>query len=74
MLDLKEFKLALIQEDIALLDKLVDNIKLANIKDNLNDLEQLKALLEESIGLVNLKKDEKAVEIQKFQKALRYLQ
>ncbi len=83
---LSDFKLALIQEDIDKLESLLNTLDLKKmledlardfqsdeLKDKLNDnLEQMRALLQEAIVLMNAKKNSKACEIQKFQKALKY--
>ncbi len=83
---LSDFKLALIQEDIDKLESLLNTLDLKkmledlardfqsdDLKDKLNDnLEQMRALLQEAIVLMNVKKNSKACEIQKIQKALKY--
>ncbi len=83
---LSDFKLALIQEDIDKLESLLNALDLKKmledlardfqsdeLKDKLNDnLEQMRALLQEAIVLMNAKKNSKACEIQKIQKALKY--
>ncbi len=83
---LNDFKLALIQEDIDKLESLLNTLDLKkmledlardfqsdDLKDKLNDnLEQMRALLQEAIVLMNAKKNSKACEIQKIQKALKY--
>ncbi|EGK8254673.1 hypothetical protein IO478_000149 [Campylobacter coli] len=83
---LSDFKLALIQEDIDKLESLLNTLDLKKmledlardfqsdeLKDKLNDnLEQMRALLQEAIALMNAKKNSKACEIQKIQKALKY--
>ncbi|EAH8148116.1 hypothetical protein GS420_03365 [Campylobacter coli] len=83
---LSDFKLALIQEDIDKLESLLNTLDLKKmledlardfqsdeLKDKLNDnLEQTRALLQEAIALMNAKKNSKACEIQKIQKALKY--
>ncbi len=83
---LSDFKLALIQEDIDKLESLLNMLDLKKmledlvrdfqsdeLKDKLNDnLEQMRALLQEAIVLMNAKKNSKACEIQKIQKALKY--
>lgn len=83
---LSDFKLALIQEDIDKLENLLNTLDLKKmledlvrdfqsdeLKDKLNDnLEQMRALLQEAIVLMNAKKNSKACEIQKIQKALKY--
>lgn len=83
---LSDFKLALIQEDINKLESLLNTLDLKKmledlvrdfqsdeLKDKLNDnLEQMRALLQEAIVLMNAKKNSKACEIQKIQKALKY--
>lgn len=52
----------------------VKNERVENLKENLNELfHQIKALLEEGIKLLEEKKKTSALEIQKFQKALKYL-
>ncbi|EAH7776042.1 hypothetical protein EPG14_00160 [Campylobacter coli] len=83
---LSDFKLALIQEDVNKLESLLNALDLKKmledlardfqndeLKDKLNDnLGQIKALLQEAVILIEQKKKTKAVEIQKFQKALTY--
>ncbi|ECR6749025.1 hypothetical protein IO479_001069 [Campylobacter coli] len=83
---LNDFKLALIQEDVDKLESLLDALDLKKmledfakdfqadeLKDRLNDnLEQMRALLQEAVVLMNAKKNSKACEIQKIQKALKY--
>ncbi|HEB9288703.1 TPA: hypothetical protein RZK18_000602 [Campylobacter coli] len=83
---LSDFKLALIQEDIDKLESLLNTLDLKKmledlardfqsdeLKDKLNDnLEQMRALLQEALALMNAKKNSKACEIQKIQKALKY--
>lgn len=83
---LSDFKLALIQEDIDKLESLLNTLDLKKmledlardfqsdeLKDKLDDnLEQMRALLQEAIVLMNAKKNSKACEIQKIQKALKY--
>lgn len=83
---LSDFKLALIQEDIDKLESLLNMLDLKKmledlvrdfqsdeLKDKLNDnLEQMRALLQEAIVLMSAKKNSKACEIQKIQKALKY--
>lgn len=63
-----KFKLALIKEEIETLGKLLDNIDYKGV-----DLNEMKSLIEEAIKLVNRKKDAHAVEIRKFQKAIKYI-
>ena len=63
-----KFKLALIKEEIETLGKLLDNIDYKGV-----DLNEMKSLIEEAIKLVNRKKDSHAVEIRKFQKAIKYI-
>ena len=78
---LNKFKLALVEEDIEGLERLLDELdykalatNLANDKEVLNEtLHQIRALMQEAIELINSKKDKKAIEIQKFKKALTYL-
>ncbi|WP_283803253.1 hypothetical protein [Campylobacter jejuni] len=84
---LSDFKLALIQEDVNKLENLLDELdmkvfikNLAKespsedfLKENANDVfYQVQALLQEAVILIEQKKKTKAVEIQKFQKALTY--
>ncbi|EAL4424619.1 hypothetical protein ACYYDH_000597 [Campylobacter jejuni] len=84
---LSDFKLALIQEDVNKLENLLDELDMKTfiknlakespsedfLKENANDVfYQVQALLQEAVILVEQKKKTKAVEIQKFQKALTY--
>lgn len=84
---LSDFKLALIQEDIDKLENLLDKLDIKAfvknlakksssedfLKESVNDLfYQVQALLQEAIELIDQKKKIKAIEIQKFQKALMY--
>ncbi|EDP3732937.1 hypothetical protein GZC93_000392 [Campylobacter jejuni] len=84
---LSDFKLALIQEDVNKLENLLDELDMKAfiknltkespledfLKENANDLfYQVQALLQEAVMLIEQKKKTKAVEIQKFQKALTY--
>lgn len=83
---LSDFKLALIQEDVNKLENLLDELDMKTfiknlakespsedfLKENANDVfYQVQALLQEAVILIEQKKN-KAVEIQKFQKALTY--
>ncbi|HEH3648668.1 TPA: hypothetical protein SGX95_000646 [Campylobacter jejuni] len=85
---LNDFKLALIQEDVNKLKNLLDELDMKAfvknlakkspsedfIKENINDIfYQIQALLQEAVALIEQKKKAKAVEIQKFQKALTYI-
>ncbi|EIK2209130.1 hypothetical protein ACL9WK_000419 [Campylobacter jejuni] len=85
---INDFKLALIQEDINKLENLLDKLDMKAfiknlakrspsedfIKENINDIfYQIQALLQEAVTLIEQKKKAKAVEIQKFQKALTYV-
>ncbi|EAB5249271.1 hypothetical protein EIL92_06760 [Campylobacter jejuni] len=85
---INDFKLALIQEDINKLENLLDKLDMKAfiknlakrspsedfIKENINDIfYQVQALLQEAVALIEQKKKAKAVEIQKFQKALTYV-
>ncbi|RTJ55694.1 hypothetical protein [Campylobacter jejuni] len=85
---INDFKLALIQEDINKLENLLDKLDMKAfiknlakrspsedfIKENINDIfYQIQALLQEAVMLIEQKKKAKAVEIQKFQKALTYV-
>lgn len=84
---LNDFKLALIQEDVNKLKNLLDELDMKAfvknlakkslsedfLKENANDVfYQVQALLQEAVVLIEQKKKAKAVEIQKFQKALTY--
>ncbi|ALF91578.1 hypothetical protein ACJQNG_000195 [Campylobacter jejuni] len=84
---LSDFKLALIQEDVNKLENLLDELDMKTfiknlakespsedfLKENANDVfYQVQALLQEAVILIEQKKKTKAVEIQKFQKALTY--
>ncbi|MCW1316649.1 hypothetical protein OLO85_05290 [Campylobacter jejuni] len=84
---LNDFKLALIQEDIDKLERLLNELDIKNfvknlaksqpseemLKESVNDVfYQVQALLQEAIVLINQKKKTKTSEIQKFQKALTY--
>ncbi|TEY09373.1 hypothetical protein ELQ17_07875 [Campylobacter sp. US18a] len=85
---INDFKLALIQEDINKLENLLDKLDMKAfiknlakkspsedfLKENANDVfYQVQALLQEAVTLIEQKKKTKAVEIQKFQKALTYV-
>ncbi|MFY4755841.1 hypothetical protein ACOTV8_07355 [Campylobacter jejuni] len=85
---INDFKLALIQEDINKLENLLDKLDMKAfvknlakrlpsedfLKKNVNDVfYQIQALLQEAVTLIEQKKKTKAVEIQKFQKALTYV-
>lgn len=84
---INDFKLALIQEDVNKLKNLLDELDMKAfvknlakrspsedfLKENVNDVfYQIQALLQEAVVLIEQKKKTKAVEIQKFQKALTY--
>ena len=84
---LSDFKLALIQEDVNKLENLLDELDMKAfiknlakespsedfLKENANHVfYQVQALLQEAVILIEQKKKTKAVEIQKFQKALTY--
>ncbi|RTI85243.1 hypothetical protein [Campylobacter jejuni] len=84
---INDFKLALIQEDINKLENLLNELDMKAfvknlakrspsedfIKENINDIfYQIQSLLQEAVTLIEQKKKAKAVEIQKFQKALTY--
>lgn len=85
---IENFKLALIQEDVLKLERLIDKLdlkayvlnlsqnddKVKNAKENLKEeLHQIQALINEAIKLLSSKKDAQALEIQKFQKAMKYI-
>ncbi|BEK33171.1 hypothetical protein [Campylobacter jejuni] len=84
---LSDFKFALIQEDVNKLENLLDELDMKAfvknlakkspsedfLKENAKDVfYQVQALLQEAVILIEQKKKTKAVEIQKFQKALTY--
>ena len=84
---LNDFKLALIQEEVDKLENLLDELDMKAfvknlakepssedlLKESINDVfYQVQALLQEAVVLIKQKKKTKAVEIQKFQKALTY--
>ena len=84
---LSDFKVALNQEDVNKLENLLDELDMKAciknlakespsedfLKENANDVfYQVQALLQEAVILIEQKKKTKAVEIQKFQKALTY--
>lgn len=84
---INDFKLALIQEDVNKFKNLLDELDMKAfvknlakrspsedfLKENVNDVfYQIQALLQEAVVLIEQKKKTKAVEIQKFQKALTY--
>ncbi|BEK20564.1 hypothetical protein B11107_05200 [Campylobacter jejuni] len=84
---LNDFKFALIQEDVNKLENLLDELDMKAfvknlakkspsedfLKENAKDVfYQVQALLQEAVILIEQKKKTKAVEIQKFQKALTY--
>lgn len=84
---LNDFKLALIQEDVNKLKNLLDELDMKAfvknlakkspsedfLKENAKDVfYEVQALLQEAVILIEQKKKTKAVEIQKFQKALTY--
>lgn len=81
---IKEFKLALIEEDIDKIETLSSNLDLKAVIENLDDdenlkenldilLSQLEALLKEATKFIGAKKDFQAAKLQKFQKALHYI-
>lgn len=65
----EEFKLALIEEDVEQIERLSSKLSFDE-----NKLEELKALIQESINLVQLKKNELASEMQKLQRAREYIE
>ncbi|TKX31387.1 hypothetical protein [Campylobacter aviculae] len=84
---LDDFRLALIQENTDKLESLLDDLNLKDfaihtaqnsqnddeLRESINDtLVQIRALLQEAMKLIIEKKDNKALEIQKFQRALKY--
>ncbi|HDZ4932246.1 hypothetical protein OLP40_03880 [Campylobacter jejuni] len=84
---LNDFKLALIQEDIDKLENLLDKLDMKAfvknlakksssedfLRESINDVfYQVQVLLQEAVVLIEQKKKIKAIEIQKFQKALTY--
>ncbi|EFC33183.1 hypothetical protein C414_000080159 [Campylobacter jejuni subsp. jejuni 414] len=84
---LNDFKLAVIQEDIDKLENLLDKLDMKAfvknlakksssedfLRESINDVfYQVQVLLQEAVVLIEQKKKIKAIEIQKFQKALTY--
>ncbi|HDZ5007153.1 TPA: hypothetical protein RTG95_000697 [Campylobacter jejuni] len=84
---LNDFKLALIQEDIDKLENLLDKLDMKAfvknlakksssedfLRESINDVfYQVQVLLQQAVVLIEQKKKIKAIEIQKFQKALTY--
>ncbi|HDZ5065417.1 TPA: hypothetical protein RTH03_000506 [Campylobacter jejuni] len=84
---LNDFKLALIQEDVDKLENLLDELDMKAfvedlakksssedfLRESINDVfYQAQVLLQEAVVLIEQKKKAKAIEIQKFQKALTY--
>ena len=86
----EKFKLALIEENAEKIENLLEELDLKTLTISLSNdcqnnhqefkkilddnLIQLQALLQEAIKLINIKKNDKAIEIQKFQKALKYFE
>ena len=78
---INESKLALIQEEVTAIQKLIDAFDLeAFIKDFgdsqeplKENLHQIAALLQEAMNFIGQKRDIQAFEIQKFQKAMKYI-
>ncbi len=62
------FKLALLKEELETLNELLDSVDYKEV-----DLNEAKSLIEEAIKLVKQKKHAQAAEIQKFQKAIKYI-
>ena len=68
---LNDFKLALIDEDINEIERLLD----AKIKsDDIDELTQAKALIDQAFELIKNKKDLLAPRIQKLQNAKRFFE
>ncbi|MBK1964215.1 hypothetical protein [Campylobacter novaezeelandiae] len=66
---LDKFKLALIEENVNILEELISNFPNDIEKEKLSEA---KALIEEAIKLISDKKDTVAMEIHKFKRALEY--
>lgn len=66
---LDKFKLALIEENVNILEELISNFPNGIEKEKLSEA---KALIEEAIKLISNKKDVVAMEIHKFKRALEY--
>lgn len=66
---LDKFKLALIEENVNILEELINNFPNDIEKEKLSEA---KALIEEAIKLISDKKDAVAMEIHKFKRALEY--
>lgn len=68
---LNDFKLALIDEDISEIERLLDT----KIKsDDIDELKQAKALIDQAFELIKNKKDLLAPRIQKLQNAKRFFE
>lgn len=68
---INDFKLAIIDEDVNSIEKLLDT-KISST--NMNELRQAKALMDEALTLMQNKKNKVAVQIQKIQKAKKFFE
>lgn len=68
---INDFKLAIIDEDVNSIEKLLDT-KISST--DMNELGQAKALMDEALTLMQNKKNKVAVQIQKIQKAKKFFE
>ncbi|ASQ30338.1 hypothetical protein CAV_0671 [Campylobacter avium LMG 24591] len=68
---INDFKLAIIDEDVNSIEKLLDT-KISST--DMNELRQAKALMDEALTLMQNKKNKVAVQIQKIQKAKKFFE
>lgn len=68
---INDFKLAIIDEDVNSIEKLLDT-KISST--DINELRQAKALMDEALTLMQNKKNKVAVQIQKIQKAKKFFE
>lgn len=68
---INDFKLAIIDEDVNSIEKLLDT-KISST--DMNELRQAKALMDEALTLMQNRKNKVAVQIQKIQKAKKFFE
>ena len=68
---INDFKLAIIDEDVNSIEKLLDT-KISST--DMNELRQAKALMDDALTLMQNKKNKVAVQIQKIQKAKKFFE
>ena len=68
---INDFKLAIIDEDVNYIEKLL-NTKISST--DMNELRKAKALMDEALTLMQNKKNKVAVQIQKIQKAKKFFE